>query len=49
MRSVRFLVDAAANDELPAHTFYHRTVRMIDMLERVEHRRAALEVSAHTR
>jgi 15-cis-phytoene synthase len=37
--AVRFLVDAAASRELPQRTFYDRTVRMLDLLERLESRR----------
>ncbi len=41
--AVQFLVDAAACDELPAHNFYQRTLRVLVLLERVEQRqRAAL-------
>jgi phytoene synthase len=41
--AVQFLVDAAARDELPAHNFYQRTLRVLVLLERVEQRqRAAL-------
>jgi 15-cis-phytoene synthase len=32
--AVRFLVEAAASGELPARTFYQRTLRMIDLFER---------------
>lgn len=37
--AVRFLVDAAASDDLPARNFYERTVRMIDLFDRLQHRR----------
>jgi phytoene synthase len=37
--AVRYLVDAAASSELPQRTFYQRTLRMIDLFERQEHRR----------
>jgi phytoene synthase len=40
--AVRFLVDAAASDELPARTFYQRTVRMLDLFERVGRRQRGL-------
>lgn len=41
--AVQFLVDAAACDELPARNFYQRTLRVLDLMERVELRqRAAL-------
>jgi 15-cis-phytoene synthase len=41
--AVRFLVEAAASDELPRRTFYQRTRRMIDLLERrAERQRAAV-------
>ena len=36
--AVRFLVDAAGPAELPQRTFYQRTVRMLDLFERVEMR-----------
>jgi 15-cis-phytoene synthase len=32
--AVRFLVDAAASSELPARTFYQRTLRIVDLFER---------------
>ncbi len=32
--AVRFLVDAAADTELPRRTFYQRTLRVLDLLER---------------
>ncbi len=32
--AVRFLVDAAASGELPARTFYQRTLRIVDLFER---------------
>jgi phytoene synthase len=37
--AVRFLVDAAAADELPRRTFYQRTLRMLDLFERQAARR----------
>jgi 15-cis-phytoene synthase len=37
--AVRFLVDAAASNELPGRTFYQRTLRMIDLFERQAERR----------
>jgi phytoene synthase len=37
--AVRFLVDAAASDELPRRTFYQRTLRMIDLFDRRAARR----------
>jgi phytoene synthase len=39
LRSVRFLVEAAACEEAPSHSFYQRTLRMIELLERLEQRR----------
>ncbi|MBP6763816.1 MAG: phytoene/squalene synthase family protein [Rubrivivax sp.] len=36
--AVRYLVDAAASRDLPQRTFYDRTVRVIDLLERASHR-----------
>ncbi len=36
--AVQYLVDAAASAELPRHTFYQRTVRVIDLFERIESR-----------
>lgn len=36
--AVRFLVEAAATGELPARTFYQRTLRVIDLFERQTHR-----------
>lgn len=38
--AVRFLVDAAATDDLPRRTFYQRTVRVVSLLERQALRRA---------
>jgi phytoene synthase len=38
--AVRFLVDAAASDDLPCRTFYQRTLRMLDLFERRAARRA---------
>jgi phytoene synthase len=37
--AVRFLVDAAASDDLPRRTFYQRTLRMIDLFDRRAARR----------
>ncbi len=37
--AVRFLVDAAACDELPRRTFYQRTLRIVDLFERQAERR----------
>jgi phytoene synthase len=37
--AVRFLVEAAASQELPRRTFYQRTLRIIDLFERQEQRR----------
>jgi phytoene synthase len=37
--AVRFLVDAAASEQLPQRTFYQRTVRVLDLLERQERQR----------
>lgn len=39
--AVRFLVDAAADSHLPARTFYQRTLRVLDLLERQERLREA--------
>jgi 15-cis-phytoene synthase len=39
VRAVRFLVDAAAVDALPAHTFMQRTVRVLAMMDRQGERR----------
>ncbi len=36
--AVRFLVEAAASNELPARTFYQRTLRIVDLFERQTHR-----------
>ena len=36
--AVRFLVEAAAADALPGRTFYQRTVRVLDLFERVGQR-----------
>lgn len=38
LAAVRFLVDAGAREELPQRTFYQRTVRMLDLFERVGER-----------
>jgi 15-cis-phytoene synthase len=39
--AVRFLVDAAASEQLPSRTFYQRTVRVLALLERQNQRSAA--------
>jgi phytoene synthase len=39
--AVRFLVDAAADERLPARTFYQRTLRVLELLERQEREREA--------
>jgi phytoene synthase len=39
--AVRYLVEAAASDELPRRTFYQRTLRMLDLFERQAARRTA--------
>jgi len=39
--AVRFLVDAAADERLPARTFYQRTVRVLELLERQAQREMA--------
>jgi 15-cis-phytoene synthase len=36
--AVRYLVDAAADDRLPGRTFYQRTVRMLDLFEKLGQR-----------
>jgi len=41
-RAVRFLVDAAAANELPGRTFYQRTLRVLELFERVELRQRGL-------
>jgi phytoene synthase len=41
-RAVRFLVDAAAQEELPERTFYQRTLRVLAMFERVQRRQRRL-------
>lgn len=38
LQAVRFLVDAGAREDLPRRTFYQRTVRMLDLFERVGER-----------
>jgi hypothetical protein len=38
---VRFLVEAAASEQLPARTFYQRTVRVLELLERQAQREMA--------
>ena len=40
--AIRHLVDAAACDELPSRTFYQRTLRMLDLFERVGQRQRRL-------
>jgi phytoene synthase len=40
--AIRYLVDAAASDELPSRTFYQRTLRMLDLFERVGQRQRRL-------
>ena len=35
LEAVRFLVDAACSGVLPRRTFYQRTVRVLDLFERV--------------
>jgi phytoene synthase len=37
--AIAYLVEAAASNDLPARTFYDRTVRVVDLLERLEMRR----------
>jgi 15-cis-phytoene synthase len=37
--AVRYLVDAAADERLPARTFYQRTLRVLELLERQERER----------
>jgi 15-cis-phytoene synthase len=39
--AVRFLVDAAATTELPRRTWYQRTLRVLDLFERLAERRLA--------
>lgn len=39
--AVRFLVDAAADERLPQRTFYQRTVRVLELLERQARREPA--------
>ena len=36
--AVRYLVDAAASPDLPSRTFYQRTLRMLDLFERLKQR-----------
>jgi 15-cis-phytoene synthase len=38
--AVRYLVEAAASDDLPCRTFYQRTLRMLDLFQRQAARRA---------
>jgi phytoene synthase len=40
--AIAHLVDAAARDELPGRTFYQRTVRVLDLFERVGQRQRSL-------
>lgn len=40
--AIRYLVDAAACDEMPSRTFYQRTLRMLDLFERVGQRQRGL-------
>lgn len=40
--AVRFLVDAAARDELPQRTLYQRTIRVLDLFDRVGQRRRGM-------
>jgi 15-cis-phytoene synthase len=40
LAAVRWLVDAAASEELPDRTFYQRTLRMLDLFERQAARRS---------
>ena len=40
--AIRYLVDAAACDELPSRTFYQRTLRVLDLFERVGQRQRGL-------
>jgi len=40
--AIAHLVDAAARDELPDRTFYQRTVRVLDLFERVGQRQRSL-------
>ena len=42
LHAVRFLVDAAASAELPARTYYQRTLRVLDLFERNAHRQRSL-------
>jgi 15-cis-phytoene synthase len=44
LAAVRFLVDAAATSELPARTFYQRTLRIVDLFDRQSHRLRGLGV-----
>jgi hypothetical protein len=39
---VRFLVDGAGEASLPGRTFYQRTLRILDMFERLEMRHRGL-------
>jgi hypothetical protein len=38
LAAIRHLVEAAADERLPDRTFYQRTVRMLDLFERVGQR-----------
>ena len=40
--AIRYLVDAAQHDELPSRTFYQRTLRVLDLFERVGQRQRGL-------
>jgi 15-cis-phytoene synthase len=44
LAAVHFLVDAAATSELPARTFYQRTLRIVDLFDRQSHRLRGLGV-----
>lgn len=46
LEAVRWLVEAASPRELPQATFYQRTVRVVDMLERVARRQRRLAISS---
>jgi len=40
--AIRYLVDAATCDEMPSRTFYQRTLRMLDLFQRVGQRQRGL-------
>jgi hypothetical protein len=40
--AIAHLVDAAAGEDLPARTFYQRTVRVLDLFERIGQRQRSL-------